>query len=238
MGLKPKTPQHAAGILIDPPPSLACAIGTSRAATAAADPPLEPPGVRSSAQGLCVGPNRRGSVVGRMPNSGVFVLPRTISPACSNRATSSLCSEGTYSPRKPLPSVIRTPAYSARRSLRRNGTPANGPWPTGRAAASRARSNIGVTTALRDGLSRSIRAMAASTSSIGRTSQRRTRSACAVASSVVKSSMRSEAGYRAKRPGAKASRATFALPVRMRSAMARPMAGPNTMPFRPAPVAM
>src|SRR3970282_2514107 len=69
VGLKPKTPQHAAGILIDPPPSLACAIGTSRAATAAADPPLDPPGVRSSAQGLCVGPNPRGSVVGRVAHS-------------------------------------------------------------------------------------------------------------------------------------------------------------------------
>src|SRR5437016_4925273 len=41
-GLNPKTPQQEAGILIDPPPSLACAIGTIPQATAAADPPLDP----------------------------------------------------------------------------------------------------------------------------------------------------------------------------------------------------
>ena len=44
--------------------------------------------------------------------------------------------------------------------------------------------------------------------------------------------------YRAKRPGAKASSAILAPPVRMRSAIARPMAGPSRIPLRPAPVAM
>ena len=47
-------PQSAAGIRIDPPPSLPSAIGAMPAATAAADPALEPPEVRSSAQGLRV----------------------------------------------------------------------------------------------------------------------------------------------------------------------------------------
>jgi hypothetical protein len=41
---------------IDPPPSPAWPIGTTPAATAAADPPLEPPGVREVSQGLRVGP--------------------------------------------------------------------------------------------------------------------------------------------------------------------------------------
>ncbi len=41
---------------IEPPPSLACAIGTIPAATAAAEPPLEPPAVRPVSQGLRVGP--------------------------------------------------------------------------------------------------------------------------------------------------------------------------------------
>ena len=41
---------------IDPPPSLAWANGTMPAATAAADPPLEPPGVRDVSHGLRVGP--------------------------------------------------------------------------------------------------------------------------------------------------------------------------------------
>ena len=42
-GLSPTRPQHEAGIRIDPPPSLAWAIGTTPAATNAAEPPEEPP---------------------------------------------------------------------------------------------------------------------------------------------------------------------------------------------------
>ena len=55
-GLSPNTPQHDAGIRIEPPPSLACAIGSSRAATAAADPPDDPPLVSVRFQGLAVAP--------------------------------------------------------------------------------------------------------------------------------------------------------------------------------------
>ena len=44
-------------------------------ATAAADPPLEPPGLRVVSHGLRVGPYARGSVVGMRPSSGVLVLP-------------------------------------------------------------------------------------------------------------------------------------------------------------------
>src|SRR5579875_4100491 len=69
VGLKPKIPQHEAGIRMEPPPSFACAAGTIPAATAAAEPPLEPPVVRSRFQGFRVAPNRRGSVVGTIPNS-------------------------------------------------------------------------------------------------------------------------------------------------------------------------
>ena len=47
-GFSPTSPQHDAGIRIEPPPSLPCATGTIPAATAAAAPPLDPPGVRSS----------------------------------------------------------------------------------------------------------------------------------------------------------------------------------------------
>ena len=38
-GLSPTSPQHAAGIRIEPPPSLPCARATNPAATAAAEPP-------------------------------------------------------------------------------------------------------------------------------------------------------------------------------------------------------
>ena len=55
-GLRPTSPQHEAGMRIEPPPSFAWAIGTSPAATAAAEPPLDPPVERVVSQGLRVGP--------------------------------------------------------------------------------------------------------------------------------------------------------------------------------------
>ena len=57
-GLSPTRPQQAAGMRIEPPPSLAWATGTMPEATAAAEPPEEPPGVRSRSQGLRAGPKR------------------------------------------------------------------------------------------------------------------------------------------------------------------------------------
>jgi len=59
----------------------------SPAASAAAPPPLEPPGVRSSAHGLRVGPKRRDSVVGRIPISGKAVLPTITNPAARSLRT-------------------------------------------------------------------------------------------------------------------------------------------------------
>ena len=71
----------------EPPPSLPWATGTNPAATAAAEPPEEPPGVWSSSHGLRVGPVCRGSVVGRIPNSAMFVVPMTTKPAARSRRT-------------------------------------------------------------------------------------------------------------------------------------------------------
>ena len=76
----PNRPQQEAGVRIEPPPSLAWAAGTMPAATAAAAPPEEPPGVRSGSQGLRVGPKASGSVTGSRPNSGVLVLPKITRP--------------------------------------------------------------------------------------------------------------------------------------------------------------
>src|SRR5499426_2496355 len=90
LGLSPNSPQQLAGIRIDPPPSVACAIGTIPAATAAAEPPLEPPAVCSRLHGLRVGPKRRGSVDGARPISGVLVLPKITRPARLYRAVISL----------------------------------------------------------------------------------------------------------------------------------------------------
>ena len=48
-------PHNDAGMRIEPPVSLPMAIGTMPAATAAADPPLDPPGIRLRSHGLEAG---------------------------------------------------------------------------------------------------------------------------------------------------------------------------------------
>src|SRR6185503_17422642 len=80
-GLMPTRPQHDAGMRIEPPPSLPCAIGSSPPATAAAAPPLDPPGVRAESHGLTQAPFSSDSVCAIVPSSGVFVLPRMTKPA-------------------------------------------------------------------------------------------------------------------------------------------------------------
>src|SRR3954452_11160680 len=56
VGFTPTTPQNAAGCLTEPPVSEPSAIGTSPAATAAAEPPDEPPGTRRTSTGFRAGP--------------------------------------------------------------------------------------------------------------------------------------------------------------------------------------
>jgi hypothetical protein len=56
VGLKPTTPQNAAGRITEPLVWLPIAPGTMCAATAAAEPLDEPPGVRSRSCGLRVLP--------------------------------------------------------------------------------------------------------------------------------------------------------------------------------------
>ena len=70
VGFKPTSPHHAAGILIDPPPSVAVAIGAIPAAIAAPEPPDEPPGEASTFHGFAVAPYRRLSVYSANANSG------------------------------------------------------------------------------------------------------------------------------------------------------------------------
>src|ERR1700719_5193544 len=85
VGFNPNTPDAEAGMRIEPPPSLACATGRMRAATAAPAPPDEPPEAWARFQGLRVVPNRRGSVVGIKPNSGLALLPKMVRPALRKR---------------------------------------------------------------------------------------------------------------------------------------------------------
>src|SRR5437870_7651293 len=116
-GFRPTSPQHAAGTRIDPPPSLAWAIGAMPAATAAAEPPEEPPGVRPRSHGLRVAPKRRGSVTGSAPNSGDEVAPTITNPASRSRRVRKPSYSGTQeSPVIDEPHVIRCPATAANRS--------------------------------------------------------------------------------------------------------------------------
>ena len=71
---------------MEPPPSVPSATVRSPSATAAALPPLEPPGLRAVSNGLRVGPKSGLSVTPRKPMTGEFVLPTRIAPACSMRA--------------------------------------------------------------------------------------------------------------------------------------------------------
>src|ERR1700716_2715539 len=85
VGFSPNTRDAEAGMRIEPPPSLACATGRIRAATAAAAPPDEPPDEYARFQGFRVGPNSRDSVVGIKPNSGLALLPKIVTPALRKR---------------------------------------------------------------------------------------------------------------------------------------------------------
>ena len=82
----PTMPLAAAGMRVEPPPSVAMPIGPMPAATATAAPPLDPPDVCSALQALRVRPNSGASVSALWPNSGVVVLPNRIAPADFMRA--------------------------------------------------------------------------------------------------------------------------------------------------------
>ena len=134
-GFIPTTPQHDAGMRIEPPRSLPSAIATMPEATAAALPPEEPPAESPGFQGLRVAPKRAFSVTGRRPSSGVFVLPTMIAPASRRRRTWALSWSAIQSPNALLPSLVGMPSVAESRSLMPMGTPQSG-----RASPTRTRS--------------------------------------------------------------------------------------------------
>src|SRR3954447_21549169 len=79
--LRPTSPVQADGTRIEPPPSEACATGTTPAATRAAAPPDEPPVTRPVFQGLRVMPKAADSVTNLNPYSGVVLVATGLSPA-------------------------------------------------------------------------------------------------------------------------------------------------------------
>src|SRR5207245_9759470 len=97
VGLSAYTPQYDAGRMTDPPVWLPSASGTISAATAAADPLDEPPGVWAGSYGLRVLPGVR------VANSVVTVFPMITAPAAlSIRATDA-------SPHRPHPACHTAP---------------------------------------------------------------------------------------------------------------------------------
>ena len=76
-----------AGWRIEPPVSEPSARVASPAATAAAEPPEEPPGTRARSQGLRVGPKAEASQELPKANSSMLVLPSGTAPAASMRLT-------------------------------------------------------------------------------------------------------------------------------------------------------
>src|SRR5579871_64446 len=119
VGLSPLTPQAAAGMRIEPPVSVPSAPRTSPLATAAAEPPLLPPGTWLVFQGL-----RVGGVIVPKANSCVFVLQSSTLPASRSLVTTVASSSGTHSASTREPAVVRTPCVAIR-SLMPSGMPSN-----------------------------------------------------------------------------------------------------------------
>ncbi len=69
--------------------------GARPAATAAAEPPDDPPGTRSGSHGFRVGPNAEFSVDEPIANSSMFVLPSSGRPASRQRAATVESNTGT-----------------------------------------------------------------------------------------------------------------------------------------------
>ena len=122
VGLRPTRPLQAAGMRIDPPPSLACAIGTTPAATNAPEPDEDAPAVWSGFHGLRTGPIRGCSADALKPNSDICVLPsgtRPVDRKTRANAPSARIGRGSHAS---VPCIVGMPA-TATLSLMKVGTP-------------------------------------------------------------------------------------------------------------------
>src|SRR5690606_32613278 len=130
----PTVPVNAAGWRMEPPVSVPVAASAIRAATAAEDPPDEPPGTSflsypEGRQGLITGPVTAVSVDDPMANSSMATLPSITAPSRHKLAVTvdSYC--GLKPVRILLDAWAATPLVQ-NRSLMASGMPASGPaWP-------------------------------------------------------------------------------------------------------------
>ena len=171
VGRSAAVPQHADGQRSEPPRSEPTPSGVIPVASAAASPPLDPPGVRVGFHGFCVRPRSALSVSQRRPTSGALVRAIGMAPAARRFATAGASSGGTASAIATTPCVVGDPARSMV-SLTVIGTPWNGPVGSSRAiaasasSASDSASSASVTvTALTSAFTFSMRSRCASTTS-------------------------------------------------------------------------
>src|SRR5215469_8543282 len=111
---------------MDPPPSLACATGTIPLATAAAEPPDEPPVEWPVFQGLRAGGKLRPSVVTVVPSSGTLVRPRWMKPAARSCSARYDVTGQARSRSGPSPNVVGSPAPVQPKAFNNIRTPGNG----------------------------------------------------------------------------------------------------------------
>src|SRR5919107_2825859 len=139
VGLTPTVPVNAPGWRIEPPVSVPIASGASYAASAAALPPPEPPGMRPRSHGLLVGPYAEYSVDEPIANSSMLVLPSSTLPAARSRSTVVALYGGFQPSRIFDAAVVGTPRGGVT-CFTAIGTPASGPvitfWSTRRALSS------------------------------------------------------------------------------------------------------
>src|SRR6185369_4450258 len=131
-------PQNAAGWRIEPPVSVPVANGTMPAATAAAEPPDDPPGTRAASHGLRTGPKWLFSFEDPIANSSMFALPIVTAFAPASRATTVASYGGTKPSSMRDPHVVRIP-FVQKISLCTKGIPQSGAAAP-RASAASARS--------------------------------------------------------------------------------------------------
>ncbi len=91
VGLNPTTPHSAAGTRMDARVSVPSDTRPIPVATAIAEPPLDPPGMRVGSCGL-----RACGLVTPSANSCVLVLPRITAPAARQRSTAAASTSGTW----------------------------------------------------------------------------------------------------------------------------------------------
>src|SRR2546421_3354888 len=128
-------PHSDAGWRIDPPVSVPIAHGASPAATAAADPPDDPPGTRSRSHGLRTGPNPEFSFDEPIANSSMFVLPRIGAPAPTSFSTAVAVYGGRY-PASIREAAVLGTSSTQKRSFTASGTPPSGAFASTSGASS------------------------------------------------------------------------------------------------------